>query len=117
MLSVEEIGVLKNLINHCLRIEEKISGISKEEFDNSLDIKEIVCFNIFQIGELARSLSESFINTYKKVPWKKIMGMRNRIGHGYGTIDMNKVWGTAIQDIKPLREYCEVILKEASHES
>lgn len=112
MLSVEETGVLKNLITHCKRIEEKVNRISKEDFDADLDIKEIVCFNIFQIGELAKTLPESFVATYNQVPWKKVMGMRNRIGHGYGTIDMNRVWGTATKDIKPLREYCESILKE-----
>ena len=112
MLTVEETGILKYVISHCSRIEEKINGIKKEEFDNSLDIKEIVCFNIFQIGELVKTLPKTFIAEYEQIPWHKAMGMRNRIGHGYGTIDMDRVWKTAIGDIKPLREYCEDILKE-----
>lgn len=111
MLSVEETGVLKNLITHCKRIEEKVNGIPKEDFDTNLDIKEIVCFNIFQIGELAKNLSESFITTHDQIPWKKVVGMRNRVSHGYGTIDMNRVWGTITNDIKPLRDYCEFILQ------
>ena len=42
------------IIKHCKRIEEKITGIDKDEFDINDDIREIVCFNIFQIGELAK---------------------------------------------------------------
>lgn len=38
--------------------------------------------------------------------------MRDRVGHGYGTIDMNVVWKTATEDIKPLKNYCEIILKD-----
>ena len=38
--------------------------------------------------------------------------MRNRIVHGYGTVDIDRVWQTAVEDVKPLREYCEKVLKE-----
>ena len=31
---------------------------------------------------------------------------------GSGTIDLNKVWKTATEDIKPLFDYCESILNE-----
>ena len=37
--------------------------------------------------------------------------MRNRIVHSYGTIDIDRVWLTATEDIKPLREYCDKIIK------
>ena len=47
---------------------------------------------------------------YNKIPWKYIKGMRDIIGNGYGTIDMNRVWVTAKEDIIELRKYCEYIL-------
>ena len=112
MLSVKDKGLLLHIVDHCLRVEETVSGISREAFDNSKDIKDIVCFNIFQIGELAVHLSPEFAIEYHGVPWEKIRGMRNRIGHGYGTIDWDRVWYTATNDINPLRDYCESITKE-----
>ena len=99
-------------INHCKRIEEKVTNLSKEEFDNSDDIKEIVCFNIFQIGELVKNLSSEFLLKYNEMPWKDIKGMRDRVGHGYGTIDMNVIWKTATEDIIQLRKYCEKTIDE-----
>ena len=110
MLSLKEKGIMLYIIKHCKRIEEKIEGTTKETFDNDTDIQEIICFNIFQIGELAKNLSQEFVSTYNQMPWKSIKGMRDRIGHGYGTIEMNRVWETAISDIKPLRKYCEKII-------
>ena len=111
MLNIKEKGTLSCIIVHCERIEEKINIITKEEFSSNPDVKDIVCFNIFQIGELAKNLSMEFIQKYDQVPWNKIKGMRDRIAHGYGTIEMDRVWLTAIEDIKPLREYCEEILR------
>lgn len=80
-------------------------------FNNDIDLREVVCFNIFQIGELAKGLSSEFIKKYDKIPWKQIKGMRDRIGHGYGTIDVEIVFNTAKTDIKELNEYCKEILK------
>ena len=112
MLSVKEKGILIYICNHCKRIEQKLVGINKEMFDEDDDIKEIICFNIFQIGELAKGLTPEFISKYGNMPWKQIKGMRDVIGHKYGTIDINKVWETATNDIVPLRKYCESILIE-----
>ena len=40
------------------------------DFSLNDDIKEVVCFNLFQIGELANGLSIEFIKEYNKIPWK-----------------------------------------------
>ena len=108
---IKEKTVLFNIIKHCKRVEEKVSSITKAEFDENMDIKEICCFNIFQIGELAKRLSDQFVLKYNKVPWKDIKGNRDVIGHGYGSIDYNDIWNTSTKEIKPLRLYCEEILK------
>ena len=38
--------------------------------------------------------------------------MRDKVAHGYGTIDLDIVWNAASKEIRPLKEYCEQILKE-----
>ena len=100
------------IIEHCKRIEGKIIGATRETLDSNKDVEEIICFNILQIGELAKNLSSDFIKKYPKVLWGKIKGMRDVVAHGYGTIDLNRVWETASEEVKPLREYCEQILEE-----
>lgn len=110
MLNIKDKGRLTQIIKHCKRIEEKITNIDRNEFDINDDIREIICFNIFQIGELAKGLSSELINKYDKVSWKQIKGMRDRIGHGYETIDVDIVWNTARENIIELDKYCEEIL-------
>ena len=89
-----------------------MQGIDEQEFKANLDIREIVCFNIFQIGELAKNLPDELLGKYNKVPWKDIKGMRDWVAHGYGSLDLVKTWNTATKDIKILKDYCEKILKD-----
>ena len=112
MLSVKETGILTYIVEHCRRIESKIIGATRETLETNKDVEEIICFNILQIGELAKGLEEPFIKKYSKVPWKRIKGMRDKVAHGYGTIDLDEVWKAASVEVKPLREYCEQILNE-----
>ena len=111
MLGTKDKGILLQIIKRCNRIIEKVSNINETEFSLNDDVKEVVCFNLFQIGELANGLSVELIKEYNKIPWKQIIGMRNRIVHGYDTINLEIVWNTANESIYELIEYCKEILK------
>jgi UPF0331 protein TTE0752 len=110
MLGVKDKGILLQIVKRCNRVVEKVSNISETDFSLNDDIKEVVCFNLFQIGELANGLSVGFLKEYNKIPWKQIVGMRNRIVHGYDTINLEIVWNTANESIPELKEYCKEIL-------
>lgn len=111
MLTVKEKGLLLSIIKHCNKINKKMNEFTREQFNADEDIVEIICFNILQIGELAKNFDSQFIATYNKVPWNKIKGMRDKVAHGYDKIDMDRVWYTALDDITPLLKYCEEIIK------
>ena len=64
MLMVKDKGIIIQIIKRCQRILNKIENIEYEEFENDDDLKEIISFNIFQIGELANNLSKDFLLEY-----------------------------------------------------
>ena len=113
MLTVKEKGILIYIIKHCNRIDDKIKNQTFEIFSSDDDLKEIISFNVLQIGELVKNLSPDLLKQYPKMPWKEIKGMRDWVAHGYGTINLQEVWKTATKEIKPLKEYCELIIKES----
>lgn len=110
MLDFKTIGILRGIIDYCDRIEEKMATVTREMFENDRDIREIISFDIFQIGELAKGLSQKFTKEYNAIPWRQIKGMRDKIGHGYRFIDLDRVWNAASEDVKPLNDYCKQIL-------
>lgn len=112
MVSVREKGLLLHIIKHCKRIESKIQCVNRDEFFENDDLQEIVCFNIFQIGELDKRFSSDFISEHDGVPWDKIKGMRDIIAHGYGTIRLEDVYRTTIMDIELLELYCKEIINK-----
>ena len=76
----------------------------KEIFLENIDYQYSVAFAIMQIGELAAKLD---IEINDKV---KIKVLRNRIVHGYGTIDKELLWDISHSGIKSLRNELEQII-------
>ncbi|MCI2049509.1 MAG: DUF86 domain-containing protein [Lachnospiraceae bacterium] len=71
------------------------------------DYQQSISFSVLQIGELVNGLSEEFKSlTANKMPWNQIRGMRNVVAHGYGSINLERVWVTVQTDIPALRNFC-----------
>lgn len=54
------------------------------------------------IGEAARKVSPHTRTALPGVAWAEIIGMRNRLIHGYDTVDPDKIWRTVRDDLAPL---------------
>lgn len=62
------------------------------------------------IGEAARSLSPEFREAHAVLPWKKMVGMRDRLIHGYYDVNLDVVWETVTEDLPPLIVQLERII-------
>ena len=113
MLNKKDIGILLQIIKRCTRINDKIENIDLYSFSTNNDLQEIICFNMFQIGEMANGLSFDFLKTNTLILWKHIIGLRNRIVHGYDTINLSIIWNTVKENILELKMYCEEIFKKS----
>jgi uncharacterized protein with HEPN domain len=56
------------------------------------------------IGEAAARVTEVGRERYPRVQWPEIVGMRNRIVHGYDQINFDIVWTVITQDLPALLE-------------
>jgi uncharacterized protein with HEPN domain len=54
------------------------------------------------IGEAARGLSASLCEKHPEVAWNRIVGIRNRLIHGYFDVNLDVVWQTVREDLAPL---------------
>jgi len=63
------------------------------------------------IGEAATRIPQQERNKMQGIPWSNIIGMRNRLIHGYDFVDQDIIWDTATQDVPTLLKVLEEILK------
>ncbi|MBE6936992.1 MAG: DUF86 domain-containing protein [Ruminococcaceae bacterium] len=47
-------------------------------------------------------MTDEFKLAHKNIPWTDISGLRNRIVHDYGNVDLSIVWETLTRDVPRL---------------
>ena len=78
-ISERDLQIIEKMQQYCVEIQEAHDQFQKT-YDRFLNVslyKNAVSLCLMQIGELSTHLSEEFKETYKKIPWKQIRGMRN----------------------------------------
>lgn len=59
---------------------------------------------MIQISENSKKLSDEYKENNNNIPWNAMYGLRNRIVHDYGSVDLNIVYETLKNDIPELLE-------------
>ena len=93
---------------------EFTNGLTRTEFKNSLLHQNAVLKSLETIGEAASRLSDTTRTLHSEIPWRKIIGMRNRLVHVYFDVDIDTVWDAVQNDLPKLKSQLEAIV---SHES
>lgn len=60
---------------------------------------DAVLRNLDVIGEAAKKVPTNVRNEYDEIPWDEMAGMRNKLIHGYATVDLEIVWTTVSEDV------------------
>ena len=84
----------------------EILAFSNDKMRIDLDTDRMLFLSLVHlleiIGEAAVGVSSEFKEKYPQIRWRNIVGMRNRLIHGYYDINKNVVWKTVKEDIPPL---------------
>ncbi len=76
----------------CARVAEYTAGLSREEFEKKRLIYDATLRNLELLGEAARHIPEEARARAPDIPWRRIVGVRNILIHGYLGIDNDIVW-------------------------
>lgn len=62
------------------------------------------------IGEAAKRVPDSIQVKYPTIPWLQMIGARNRLIHGYDSVDFDILWAIVTHDLPPIIIQIENIL-------
>ena len=118
-LIIEALEQLELVIENLLESTSKVPDINElpKSPDGMLRLNGIcMCFIIIgeEVKRIDRYTEKNFLPNYPSIPWESIMGMRNRIAHGYFEIDIDVVFDALKNDIPPLLEVVKQIKKDLS---
>lgn len=82
------------------KVKRFIADKGEAEFMADDLVQDAVIRNLEIIGEAVTKLSDELKQGHNDVPWSEISGMRNRLIHGYITVNLQIVWDT-VEKILP----------------
>ncbi|MCR5211408.1 MAG: DUF86 domain-containing protein [Lachnospiraceae bacterium] len=81
-----------------------MKDVDLQELNDNEVLLDSMLFRMIQISENAKRLSEECKEDKNSLPWNELAGLRNRIVHDYGNVDLNIVFETLKYDIPELME-------------
>lgn len=103
---------LRHMLDYSRKAVAMIEGRAREDLDRD----EMLCLALTRVveivGEAATRVSQAGQQHHGQIPWSEIVGLRNRLVHGYDSVDVDILWDIVQQDIPPLIEQLEAIVQE-----
>jgi uncharacterized protein with HEPN domain len=106
---------LEHIIDYCEDIKDSLDrfGVDLDIFLFDRDFYNSISMSLLQIGELAKGLSDEVLSdASSEVSWRAIVGMRNHFAHGYGEMDPEIIFSTAVNNIPVLKSQLEEYLQD-----
>ena len=113
MLGEQDMVRLRHMRDATRDVLEFTRGRSRDDLGCDRMLAFAVVRGIEIIGEAAAQVSKETQTLHRQLPWADIVGMRNRLIHGYADVDPDRVWVTVCQDLPKLLDELLAILGEA----
>ena len=98
----DEIRV-QHMIDAADSVERFITDRKSEDLVQDEMLRMALTRAIEIIGEAANKVSAEGREDHPDIPWRAIVGMRNRLVHAYFDVDVDVLWKTAVDAVPELR--------------
>ena len=104
------IPYVRDMLAACERILRYTDGLEQQAFVADDRTYDATLRNLGIIGEAARRIPESVRESRDEIPWRAIIGTRNRVVHAYLGIDDDVIWSIVTDDIPELMPALQALL-------
>ncbi len=103
---------LQKIQTDLLFIQKHTQNLAKETLESNEILVDSMLFRLIQVAENTNKLSERIKTRNPTIPWRAMKGLRNRIVHDYGKVDLGIIFDTITQDVPQLCEQIATLLEE-----
>lgn len=101
-----------DIVNAIESIFKFIEGMSYQDFITDEKTLSAVIWKFEIIGEATKNLNNEILLKNKEIPWSEMARMRDRLIHGYGTINPEIIWKTIKEKLPELPDKLKKVSRE-----
>ncbi len=103
---------VEEMINAAERARELTAEVTLDELERDQNRRDALLWNFTVLGEAATKVSEELKTRHPEVGWRRPADTRNRIIHGYWSIDFEILYTTANEQLGSLVKALRSVLDE-----
>ena len=107
-----ENALLLDMLLAAREAQDMARGETFTDFKQNRTLQLAIVKAVETVGEAASRVGAETKQAHPDIPWAEIVGMRNRLVHGYFDINLVRVWETVEQDIPRLIVQLEGLVPE-----
>ena len=101
---------LVQMHEHAAEAVALIQGKTRESLDKERVLSLALVRLLEVAGEAANRVGRETQTKYSEIPWQSLISMRNRLIHGYDSVDHDILWQVLSGDLPPMVAALEKIL-------
>lgn len=91
---------VRDMIDFCEKVLSYTEGLNQAEFVADARTYDATLRNLELVGEAATHIPDTVRDAHPEIPWRAVIGARNRIIHVYLGVDDDIIW-TIVRDAIP----------------
>lgn len=103
---------LQHITESIKLIEKRMKNISYKEFEENIDLQDMVIRRLEIIGKAVRNLPKEFRQKQPGINWQDPAGMRSALIHAYFEVDLTVVWDTIMNDLPSFKKQIKELLRK-----
>ena len=101
---------LRQMLDYAQTAVTLSRGRKRNDLDKDITFNLALTRSIEIIEEAANRVPDEFQDAHTEIPWIEIIGMRNRLIHGYDEVDFDFLWNVVRNDLPSLIKQLNKIL-------
>jgi uncharacterized protein with HEPN domain len=102
---------LRHMLDHAREAVHFASGKTRADLDQDRLLALALTRLLEIIGEASARVAQTTRSQHQHIPWAQIIGLRNRLIHGYDQVNLDILWQIISSDLPPLITDLDAILK------